>query len=130
MVDPTYSSSYSVRQPRAAAIVLFTMTAVGQNATDNDMVLIERGTHPYEFGDLGHGARICRRTHEAQRHPAARADMQIERAAGHQRCAEPRHWITQNDAITGGLMVDHDRTFAKRCAAPAKKLGSLWLTFT
>jgi hypothetical protein len=35
MVDPTYSSSYSVRQPRAAAIVLFTMTAVGQNATDN-----------------------------------------------------------------------------------------------
>jgi hypothetical protein len=93
----------------------------GQDATDRDMVLAEGGTGAHAFVDFNHDPRIGRRAEEAQHHPAARADMQIERSACYQRRAEQRHGITENYAINARLLIDHGRAFAYALFCRAKR---------
>src|ERR1700742_3484644 len=79
----------------------------GVDASDDQMVLVERGAQMHELADLRDRARIGERPDEAQHHPASCTGLQVERSAGHDRQTEPRNGIAENDVTALCCRVAH-----------------------
>jgi hypothetical protein len=63
------------------------------------VVVAEGGALARQFGHFGHRARVGERAHETQDDPTAGGNMQVKRATGHNRQAEPRNRIAEIDMM-------------------------------